>query len=81
MPDPIGLGLHAYIQTRDILNKAVPSLLKFIDSSDMTTATTTASPSTTAKDTLRIAIGADHGGVDVKRCDPLISPREGLRGA
>jgi len=66
VPDPIGLGLHAYLQTRDILHKAVPSLLTFIDSSDMTTATTTASPSSTAKNTLRIAIGADHGGVDVK---------------
>jgi len=66
VPDPIGLGLHAYLQTRDILSKAVPSLLQFIDSSDMTNATSTASPSTHAKDTLRIAIGADHGGIDVK---------------
>ena len=66
VPDPIGLGLHAYYQTRDILSKAVPSLLQFLDSTDMSTATTPthtpANPSTTD----RIALGADHGGVDVK---------------
>ena len=65
VPDPIGLGLHAYLQTRDVLNKAMSSLLQFIDSSEMTT-TAPASQTTTAKSTLRIAVGADHGGVDVK---------------
>ena len=31
IPDPIGLGLDAYERTRDILNLALPSVLKFID--------------------------------------------------
>ena len=44
VPDPIGLGLHAYLQTREVLHKAMPDLLKFIDSTDMTTA---ANPTTT----------------------------------
>ena len=31
IPDPIGLGLDAYERTRDTLNRALPSLLKFIN--------------------------------------------------
>ena len=31
IPDPIGMGLDAYERTRDILNRALPSVLKFID--------------------------------------------------
>jgi glycine hydroxymethyltransferase len=31
IPDPIGLGLDAYERTRDILNRALPSLLHFIN--------------------------------------------------
>ena len=39
IPDPIGLGLDAYERTRDILNRALPSLLHFINqhSEPMTT--------------------------------------------
>jgi len=31
IPDPIGLGLDAYEQTRDILNRALPSLFQFVN--------------------------------------------------
>jgi len=31
IPDPIGLGLDAYERTRDILNRALPSVLEFIN--------------------------------------------------
>ena len=46
IPDPIGLGLDAYERTRDILNRALPSVLKFIHqhSNPMTS-----SPATAAK--------------------------------
>src|SRR5688572_23990423 len=64
VPDPIGMGIHAYIATRDHLAKAVPSLIKHIDS--MTEPTTTQTPAELQK-TLRIALGADHGGVEVKQ--------------
>ncbi len=64
VPDPIGMGIHAYIATRDHLSKALPSLIKHINTHVMTEPTT--SPSTTPQ-TLRIALGADHGGVEVKR--------------
>ncbi len=66
VPDPIGLGLHAYLQTRDILSKAVPSILQFIDSTEMSNATTPAQSTTNPSTTVRIALGADHGGVEVK---------------
>jgi glycine hydroxymethyltransferase len=31
IPDPIGMGLDAYERTRDILNRALPSVLKFMN--------------------------------------------------
>ena len=62
IPDPIGLGIDAYERTRDILQRALPSVLKFIDQHSMNTPA-----STTATKTLRIALGADHGGIELKR--------------
>ena len=64
VPDPIGMGMHAYLATRDHLTKALPSLIKHIDSTSMTD--TTPQP-TSSKNTTRIALGADHGGVDLKK--------------
>ncbi len=66
VPDPIGLGLRAYVQTRDVLSKAIPSILQFVDSSEMSTTAAEARTTADQKTTTRIAIGADHGGVDVK---------------
>ena len=66
VPDPIGQGLHAYLETREILQQAIPDILKFIDSTDMTTATNPTTTNAASKTALRIAIGADHGGVEVK---------------
>ena len=66
VPDPIGMGMHAYIATRDHLSKATPSIIKHIDTTSMTETTTTTNPAAT-KTTKRIALGADHGGVDVKK--------------
>ena len=66
VPDPIGMGMHAYIATRDHLQKAIPSLISFIDSTMSETKATTQAPAETKK-TLRIAIGADHGGVELKQ--------------
>ena len=63
--DPIGMGIHAYLTTRDHLAKAIPSILKHIDS--MTESQLTPSTVPDSKKTLRIALGADHGGVEVKQ--------------
>jgi glycine hydroxymethyltransferase len=44
IPDPIGMGPEAYERTRDILNRALPSVLQFINqqhSTPMTTHTST----------------------------------------
>jgi RpiB/LacA/LacB family sugar-phosphate isomerase len=69
VPDPIGLGLNAYLETRDTIKRALPSILKFLDSTAMsTTPQSTSAPSTPSSTrTLRIALGADHGGVDLKQ--------------
>src|SRR5215207_9511251 len=63
VPDPIGMGIHAYMTTRDHLAKAMSSLIKHIDT--MTESKPTPNPTKTTT-TLRIALGADHGGVDLK---------------
>jgi len=71
VPDPIGLGIHAYFETRDTLKKAIPALLKFIDSrpsmSQNPPASAPQSTSSHSSRPIRIAIGADHGGVELKQ--------------
>jgi RpiB/LacA/LacB family sugar-phosphate isomerase len=70
VPDPIGQGLESYLETRDTIRAAIPALLHFIDStpmSDSTTAPSSPATASTASRPLRVALGADHGGVDLKK--------------
>ncbi len=69
VPDPIGLGIDAYFECRDTIKRSLPSLLHFLktDAPMSTTQTTTAPAVSTATRTLRIALGADHGGIDLKQ--------------
>lgn len=68
VPDPIGRGLDAYLETRDTLRKAIPSLVRFIDSTPMRETTTTPTPSSSVKGhTFRVALGSDHGALDLKK--------------
>jgi glycine hydroxymethyltransferase len=68
VPDPIGRGLEAYIETRDTLRKAIPSLLRYIDSTPMRESTTTPTASSTPKGrALRVALGSDHGALELKK--------------
>jgi RpiB/LacA/LacB family sugar-phosphate isomerase len=71
VPDPIGLGLDAYLTCRDALLKTIPGILKFIDEShpSMTPAATPSesSSATSSKRPLRLAIGADHAGLELKQ--------------
>lgn len=65
IPDPIGQGLESYVNCRERIKKALPSILNFINQNKpqpkpMTTPTQPKKP-------LRIAIAADHGGVDLKK--------------
>jgi glycine hydroxymethyltransferase len=75
VPDPIGQGLDAYLRCRDTIHKALPSLLTFIDQTMSTPESATAlSPASAAPAAgtppsnrpLRIALGADHGGAELK---------------
>ena len=70
VPDPIGLGIDAYLQCRDTLLHALPSVLKFIDQTDMSNITPqTSAPAGAGRAArpLRIAIGADHAGIELKQ--------------
>ncbi len=69
VPDPIGLGLDAYLETRDTIKRSLPGILHFlqIDAPMSTPQTTTAPATPAATRTLRIALGADHGGIELKQ--------------
>ena len=65
VPDPIGQGLDSYLQCRDLLAEALPSLIRFMDQPEKMP--DALPPTSTITRPLRIALGADHGGVDLKR--------------
>ena len=69
VPDPIGLGIDAYLETRDLIQKALPGILRYLDqTAPMTTPQTApATQPTSPARPLRFAIAADHGGVEVKQ--------------
>jgi glycine hydroxymethyltransferase len=76
IPDPIGLGLASYIECRDALRMAMPGILNFIDQEQtMSTATPCSQPTPSsvsphspgAAQQLRIAIGSDHAGLELKQ--------------
>ena len=71
IPDPIGMGLDAYQRTYDLLHQALPSVLKFIRQPP-----DSMNPSATKP--LRIALGADHGGVALKRAIQAHLGRQGF---
>ena len=69
VPDPIGLGIDAYFECRDTIKRSLPSILRFLqpESPMSTPQTTTAPTAAPATRTLRIALGADHGGIELKQ--------------
>jgi len=70
VPDPIGLGIHAYFECRDTLKRGIPGILRFLDQSKSTMSSPQPTPTTsssTPSRTLRIALGADHGGFELKK--------------
>ncbi len=73
VPDPIGGGRGAYQETLDILQRALPSVLAFIDSTwKKKTAAPAADPAPSSpSDSMshaakKIIAGADHGGFELK---------------
>ena len=63
--DPIGQSLDTYYRCRDQIKTALPHLLDFIKKNDKSKSMSTSNPATNRP--LRIALGADHGGVDLKK--------------
>ena len=61
--DPIGQPLEVYRRTRDQIKRALPSIVEFIKQT--ATDHEMAAP-VTPQSNLRIAIAADHGGVEMK---------------
>lgn len=57
VPDPIGGSLEVYQKCRDRIKAALPSILNFINQESMSNTT----------QPFRIALGADHGGVELKK--------------
>ena len=66
VPDPIGLGLDAYLHCRDTLRKALPGILKLLDN-PMPNTQTQPAPVQHPNRPLRIALGSDHGGFELKQ--------------
>ena len=87
VPDPIGMGREAYLETRAVLKRALPSVAAFIDQTFRTKpgspspdsspmnqpAPAAASPAAKRPPTTQGAVyfGADHGGVALK--DALVA--------
>ncbi|MGK0189133.1 MAG: glycine hydroxymethyltransferase [Verrucomicrobiales bacterium] len=72
VPDPIGAGIQAYALTRDILMRALPNVLAFIEQTTKSTSMSDSAPSTSSEastilGTHRIIIAADHGGLELKQ--------------
>jgi len=63
IPDPIGGSQDVYAQCRDRIKAALPGILNFINQADASMST----PSSTSTRPLRIALGADHGGFELKK--------------
>ena len=61
VPDPIGQSYSVYLDCRDAIQSAIPSLLKFMQNQAQPPSGKTSSPRK-----IRLAMGADHGGVELK---------------
>jgi ribose 5-phosphate isomerase B len=65
--DPIGMPLDVYCLTRDQIREAIPSIMNFIDQAAAATKRQAADNAVApARKPLRVAIAADHGGVEMK---------------
>jgi RpiB/LacA/LacB family sugar-phosphate isomerase len=68
--DPIGMPLAAYRRTRDQIEKALDKVIEFIRQTEMQTKKTASQMGATAAESassVRIAIAADHGGIELKQ--------------
>ncbi|MDD2708266.1 MAG: ribose 5-phosphate isomerase B [Verrucomicrobiae bacterium] len=61
VPDPIGQSYSTYLECRDAIRSALPSLVHYLK-----TQMTSTPASTMSKNKTSIALGADHGGFELK---------------
>ena len=73
VPDPIGMGMRAYVECREAIQRSLQFVLEFLKTdipNSMSNSTTigaeSSQPLNHPQRTLRIALGADHGGVGLK---------------
>jgi RpiB/LacA/LacB family sugar-phosphate isomerase len=73
IPDPIGLSLDVYRHTRDVLDSAIADIILHIVDE------TRSHPAATERlDPMKMAIGADHGGFEVKKKVLSLLDRHGI---
>ncbi len=72
--DPIGGDYPIYLQCREQIEQGLKTVLKFIEQTSMTTAATS-----TTSATLTLAIGADHGGFQLKEALKAHLTKKGIR--
>ena len=60
VPDPIGGSLETYLNCRDQIEQGIASMMKFLEQTEVPSASRTAAPPRT------MALGADHGGLALK---------------
>ena len=77
IPDPIGLGLPAYLECRDALKTAIPGILRFIDPSGTSNPAPAAAGAPPGKNRRHIAIGADHAGLELKQAVRAFLEKQG----
>jgi len=65
--DPIGQSLEVYRRTRDQIQNALPSLVQFIDQTEAAARRTAREVAAEPPQPHRIALAADHGGVEIKK--------------
>jgi glycine hydroxymethyltransferase len=62
--DPIGQGFATYLECRETIRAALPSVLSYLNQYEASSSMT---PHTNPVHPLRIALATDHGGVDIRR--------------
>jgi glycine hydroxymethyltransferase len=65
--DPIGQSIEIYRRTRDQIQNALPSLVRFIDQTAAASRRTAREVAAEPARPHRIALAADHGGVEIKK--------------
>ncbi|MCX7887887.1 MAG: ribose 5-phosphate isomerase B, partial [Verrucomicrobiae bacterium] len=65
IPDPIGQPIEVYRRTRDQIQQAIPAVLAFIEQTEAARRAMTEDAAMPPRP-LRIAVAADHGGIELK---------------